>query len=154
MKNENECIPHFKLQTSDIVVLVYVNDCIILSRGKKTIELFVNSLKHGPEEIDFTYEGLVDKYLGVDIECLPDKSGFIMSQPFLIKKLSEAAQIDLWMTNNIPTPIVGPLLSHNENGPDCKHDWKYQTLTELLVYLQQTSRPNISRGNTSMYKVQ
>lgn len=48
------------------------------------------------------------------------------------------------MTNSRPTPVVGPLLSKDEDGPERKHEWKYRTLTGMLGYLQGTSRPDIS----------
>ena len=140
-----KCIQQFRNESSDIIVLVYVdNYCIILSKDQKSIDSFINTLTHGPEKFAFTDEGSIDKYLGVEIERLPDGHGFSMTQPFLIERILEAARIDLRMTNSRPTPVVGPLLSRDENGPDRKHDWKYRTLTGMLGYLQLTSRPDIS----------
>ena len=75
---------------------------------------------------------------------MPDDTGFTITQPFLIKRILEAAKIDLRMNNSIPTPVVGPLLSRDEDGPDIKHEWNYRTLTGMLGYLQGTSRPDIS----------
>lgn len=86
----------------------------------------------------------MDKYLGVDIERLPDNSGFAMSQPHLIERILRAVNIDLKMANNRSTPVAGPLLSRDEEGPDRKHEWNYQTLTAMRRYLQLTSRPCIS----------
>ena len=48
------------------------------------------------------------------------------------------------MTNSRPTPVVGTLLTRDEDGPERKHDWKYRTLTGMIGYLQGTSRPDIS----------
>ena len=79
----------------------------------------------------------------MEIERSGDGNGFTMTQPFLIERILKAAGIDLRMSNSRPTPVVGPLLSHDENGPEQKHDWKYRTLTGMLGYLQQTSRPDI-----------
>ena len=67
-----------------------------------------------------------------------------MTQPFLIDRVPEAAGIDQRMANSRLTPDVGPLLSRDEDGPERKHDWKYQTLTGMLGYLQGTTRPDIS----------
>ena len=64
----------------------------------------------------------------------------------------ESAQIDLRMTNSRPTPVVGPLLSHDEDDPDRKHEWKYRTLIGMLEYLQLTSRPDISMA-THLYVI-
>lgn len=67
-----------------------------------------------------------------------------MTQPFLIQRIIEAVEIDVRMTNHCPTPVVGPLLLKDLDGPDQKHDWKYCTLMGMLWYLQGTSRPEIS----------
>ena len=143
-KPGNSAINAFKTSSSDVIVLVYVDDCIILSRDKKSIQSFIDCLKLGPEEFAFTDEGSIDKYLGVEIERLPDNAGFTMSQPHLIDRVLEAAGIDTRMTNSRPTPAVGSLLSRDEDGPERKHDWKYRTLTGMLGYLQGTTRPDIS----------
>ena len=122
----NEPTARFISKSSDIIVLVYVDDCIILSRDKISIELFIASLKHGPEGFDFTNEGTMDKYLGVNIERLKDNIGFTMSQPYLIERIMQAARIDLRMTNSRPTSVVRPLLSRNEDGTEIKTDWNYE----------------------------
>ena len=80
----------------------------------------------------------------MEIERLHDDTGFTMTQPFLIKRILEAAKIDLRMNNSRPTPVIGPLLSRDEDHPDRKHEWKYRTLTGMLGYLQGTSWPDIS----------
>jgi hypothetical protein len=113
----NSAINAFKKSSSDAIVLVYVDDCIILSRDKKSIQSLINSLKLGPEEFAFIDEGSIDKYLGVEIERLPSNAGFAMTQPHLIDRVLEAAGIDQRMTNSRPTPADGPLLSRDEDGP-------------------------------------
>ncbi len=89
--------------------------------------MFIDSLKFGPENFDFKDEGSMDKYLGVDIEKLPDNTGFTMTQPFFIDRILMKAQIDLTMTNEWTTPVVYLPLSPSESGPENKHDWKYRT---------------------------
>ena len=83
------------------------------------------------------------KYLVLDIERLPDNSGFSMTQPYLIERILNASNIDLIMTNSRPIPAVGSLLTRYEDGTKIKHDWKYITITGMLGYLQGTSRPDI-----------
>ena len=51
----------------DIIVLVYVDDCLIFSRDKDKINQLINKLQN-KEKLDLTDEGDVDKYLGVEIE--------------------------------------------------------------------------------------
>ncbi len=100
-----------------MIVLCYVNDCILLSPKKEIINEFLISLKHGPEQFIFTNEGDIKRYLGVGVTRLDDGSGFIMTQPYLIERILQAAEIDTKITNDRLAPVVGPLLSRNENGP-------------------------------------
>ena len=67
-RGNQPAIQEFKHACKDIIVLCYVDDCIILSRDKITIEKFVESLKHGPKNFDFTDEGDLSKYLGIDVK--------------------------------------------------------------------------------------
>ena len=75
----------------------------------------------------------------MDIERLPDKYGFSMTQSYLMERILNAANFDLRMKNSRPTPSVGPLLIRYEDGPDRKHDCKYRTFTRMIGYLQVTS---------------
>ncbi len=128
----------------DLIVPVYVDDCILLSSNQDSVKDFIKSLEQGPEQFIFTDEGTLQQYLGVEIEKSPDGQGFSMTQPFLIQRILDAVDIDVCMTNARPTPVLGPLLSKDPDGPQKKHDWKYRTLTGMLGYLQGTSRPEIS----------
>ena len=137
-------INNFRKQNDTVIVLVYVDDCIVLSRSKTALTQFVTTLRFGPEKFDFTDEGSLSKYLGVEIEKLPSNGGFKMTQPFLIQRILEAADIDTRMTKSRSTPAISLLLSKDEDGPDRKHSWNYRTLTGMLGYLQFTTRPDIS----------
>jgi hypothetical protein len=145
MEGGNAIINQFRKDNADIIVLVYVDDCIILSRDRNTITKFISTLTFGPEKFEFTDEGELSKYLGVEIEQLKS-GGFSMSQPFLIQRILDAVNIDLAVTKSRSTPVVGPLLSRDEQGPERKYDWKYRMLTGMLGYLQGTTRPDISMG--------
>ena len=85
-------------------------------------------MQHGPEKFVFTDEGSIYKYLGVNIEQLSDKSGFKMTQPHLIQRILEAANIDLSTTNSRPTPAVNPLLLRDKKGPEQKIQLEIQDL--------------------------
>ncbi len=129
---------------NNMIVLVYVNDCILISRETSAITSFIESLQDGPKNFVFTDKGHLDKYFGVEIQKTNDGSAFSMTQPFLIQRILQAAEIDTRMTNLRPTPAVGPLLSKDTNRLPRKHTCKYRTLTGMLGYLQGTSRPEIA----------
>ena len=128
------------------MVLTYVDDCILISKDASVIDEFVTSLTNGPEKFVFTDEGTMSTYLGVDISPLPNKEGFVLSQPHLIGRIIEALNFDLKTTKGARgnTPVAYPLLSKDENGPPRKASWKYRSLIGMLGYLQGTSRPDIA----------
>ena len=120
----------------DMIVLVYVDDCILLSTKDSIINDFIKSLSTGPENFIFANEGNLDRYIGAEVQKLANKSSFELTQPFLIERILQAADIDTRITNACPTPVVGPFLSKDTEGPSRKHDWKYHTLMSMLGYLQ------------------
>lgn len=92
-----------------MIILVYVDDCILASPSSAVIKAFIESLANGPEEFAFTDEGLMDKYLGVDIQKLSD-GNFVLRQLFLIQGILEALGIEPLMTNKHSVPVIGLLL--------------------------------------------
>ena len=111
----------------DMIILVCVDDCILISEEDFTIEKCIDSMKDTPEGFELIEEGTVYGYLGVDISLFPDKKGFTFSQLFLIDQIIQALDFDPNTsncdTNN--TPAGCPLLNKDENGPARKAYWKY-----------------------------
>ena len=66
----------FRKQSDTVIVLVYVDGCIVLSRSKTVLTQFIATLRFGSENINFTDEGSLSNYLGVEIEKLPSKRWF------------------------------------------------------------------------------
>ena len=79
---------------NDIIILVYVDDCILISKEDSTIKKFIDSIKDTPKSFDFTKEGTMNAYLGVDISPFPDSKGFTLSQPFWIDIIIQALGFD------------------------------------------------------------
>ena len=48
-----------------MVVLTYVDDCIIVGNDMNAINAFIYSMQHGPENFVLTDEGNIDKFLGI-----------------------------------------------------------------------------------------
>ena len=51
-----------------LVVLTYVDDVIIIGDTTKKIDELIQALHGGNENFDFTDEGSIDKYLGVEVK--------------------------------------------------------------------------------------
>jgi hypothetical protein len=67
----------------NMVLLIYLDDCIIISPLKESINRLILSMQSSPENFKLTDEGDVNKFWGVVITRLDDNS-FELSQPFLI----------------------------------------------------------------------
>ena len=59
-----------------MILLVYVDNCILISKDPSVIDQFIQSLKDVKENFDFTDGGSMSSYLDVDVSRLPDSSGF------------------------------------------------------------------------------
>ena len=69
-----------------MIILTYVDDCILIANKKETLDQFIHSLENGIEKFEFTDEGAIDKYLRVEIEQSKGKE-FILRQHFLIRRI-------------------------------------------------------------------
>ena len=66
-----------------MIILTYVDACIIITPSMKKINSFVNSMKEGPENFVLTDGEDIDKFLGIEINHLDDNR-FRISQLHLI----------------------------------------------------------------------
>ena len=130
--------------SKDMIILVYVDDCIIISQEDFTIQKCFDSMKDTPEGFEFMEEGTTNALLGVEISPFTDGKEFPLSQPFLIDLIIQALDFDpnttKGATNN--TPSGYPLLNKDEMVLPGKHLWKYCGIIGILGYFQETTRPD------------
>ena len=69
----------------DVVVLVYVHNCLIFLQDKDKINQLLDKLKN-KEKMGLTDEGDVDKYLGVEIERNKEINQYLSSKKFSFKE--------------------------------------------------------------------
>ena len=69
-----------------IIILTYVDDCIIVGPSMDRIDSFINSMKTGKEKFLLIDKGDINKFLGIEITQLDDKR-FKVSQTFLIDRI-------------------------------------------------------------------
>ena len=69
----------------DVIILIYVDDCIIMSKDKDKIIRTMESLK---ERYAITDEGEMEEYLGIKLEHTDNS--IRMSQPLLIERIIDA----------------------------------------------------------------
>ena len=128
----------------ECVILTYVDDCIMIQRrGSSAADDLIASLKDGPEKFEFTDDGNLEKYLGVDVHWRKDGK-IELTQPHLITRILEVLGMDPKTVNPRSTPAVKPVLSKDVQGKDRKTTWSYRQAVGMLNYLQGTTRPDIS----------
>eukprot|EP00957_Ditylum_brightwellii_P177621 13529295-Ditylum_brightwellii.AAC.1 len=91
-----------------MIVLAYVDDCIIIDPTMKDINSFVTSMKEGNKNFVLTNEGDTNKFLGIEITQL-DKNRFKLSQPYLIDRIVSLLNLNQdelgYQTNPKATPV-------------------------------------------------
>ena len=130
-----------------MVILDYVDDCIIVGKDMGEIDEFVRSMQQGSENFVLTNEGSIDKFLGIDIKQL-GKQEFEISQPFLIDCILALLQLEHngfeTDSNDKLMPAASQVLNKDLMGKPRKKSWKYRTAVGMLSYLQGHTRPDIS----------
>ncbi len=134
--------------TDGMVILVYVDDCIIVGKDMGEIDEFVRSMQQGSENFVLTDEGSIDKFLGIEIKR-HGKQEFEISQPFLIDRILAPLQLEHngfeTDSNDKLMPAAPQILNKDLMGKPQKKSWKYRTAVGMLSYLQQGhTRPDIS----------
>ena len=104
----------------DVIVLVYVDNCLIFSRDKDKINQLIDKLKN-KEKLDLIDEGDVDKYLGVEIEWNKEDKSITFKQTFLIQRFIELAGLS--DSNQVYITAVNPTLSKDLEGASQTSSW-------------------------------
>ena len=73
-----------------MIILTYADDCILIANKKETLDQFIHILENGIEKFEFTDEGAIDKYLGVELEQFKGKE-FILRQ--LLRRILAALNV-------------------------------------------------------------
>ena len=131
----------------NMVLLTYVDNCIIISPSHDSIDCLISSMQSSPENFKLTDEGGVNNFLGGEITCLNDNS-FKISQPFLINRILTFLSLcnNEFKTdaNSTSTPVAKGLFHCGLDRKGRKYTWKYCTAVGMLSYLQNTRCPEIS----------
>ena len=125
----------------DAMILTYVDDCIILCKEDSIADEIIRSLERGNENFDFTDDGDLERYLGMNLTREDGKIN--ITQPHLINRIIEAVGFDA-SVNSKPVPAVKPLLHRDTDGPERKFNWSYRQLVGMLTYLMNSSRPELA----------
>ena len=100
-----------------IVLLVYVDDCIIFSSDKVNVTKFIESLR---TDFYLTYDVTIENYLGVKLVKY-ENGEITLSQTFLIKRIIQL--LNFSTMNLLSNPFRKPLLFKDVKEEDFFHTW-------------------------------
>ena len=127
--------------SKNTICLVYVDDCIMISKDNDNINRLISNLLSGAENFELTDDGNLQNYIGV--EFTKHTNGMLeMKQEFLIKRIMEA--LNLPDMSSTAVPSIKPSLFADDDGPPRRQKWHYRSVIGMLNYLEKTTRPDLA----------
>jgi hypothetical protein len=124
----------------DLVVLVFVDDCLVFSRHKQKVDDFITQLRK--KNFILTDEGDIRQHLGIDVTH--HRNGTIeLRQPFLIETLIKDFEEDVGVLNSCREPAT-PKQSMTSEGDARKWSFSYPSYIGRLNFLSGSTRPDIA----------
>lgn len=135
--NADKCLYVFHDSGKVCYLLVHVDDIILASNDNSFLDYLASQIG---EKFDLKSLGIVQHYLGIDIER--DSSGnFLMSQSPYIKKIIEAANLSDAKPSKYPLDQGYLKIKDSEY---LKDNDEFRKLIGMLLYLTTHSRPDIA----------
>lgn len=123
----------------DVIILIYVDDCVIISKDEKKIEDTITCLR---KRYAITDEENMEEYLGIKLEHTGDS--IRMSQPLLIERIIDAVP-GMRKANPVKYPALpSVILTKDENGNIRREHWNYRSLIGMLNFLTNSSHPELA----------
>jgi hypothetical protein len=122
----------------DLVLLAYVDDCLIFCNNKGHVDTFLRELQ---EAFTLTDEGDVATYLGMNITKNKGGTEFTLSQPHLIDRIIQSVNLHDMRLHDTPAEPK-TLLTKDIEGDHRKTFWSYRGVVGMLNYLCGT-RPEL-----------
>jgi len=141
----DECVFYY----GKTVFIVYTDDTILLGPDKDEIDLLVKRLSRNFKIED---QGDLSDYLGIKIERKPDGT-LEWTQPTLIQSILKDLKLDgeeIKGRQNkpnikpIPAHTSVPLTDHRDSPDHNPKDFEYRQVIGKLLYLEKSTRPDIS----------
>ncbi len=124
----------------DLVLLCYVDDCLIFCPDNGKITKVIHQLK---QQFKLEDQGHVAAYLGIDVASsqVDGSQQFKLSQPHLIQRIVKAVNLTNSHLHDTPAEPGKPLGKDLE-GEHRSYSWSYRSVIGMLKYLCGT-RPDI-----------
>jgi hypothetical protein len=128
----------------DVIIIIYVDDCILFSPHSQSIDLAIEDLRRAPEKFTLEDQGEVQEFLGIKVDPQPNGNTHL-TQPQLIASI--LADLHLQSNSNSrPTPALSTSILHkDETGqPMNPAPFHYRSVIGKLNFLEKSTRPDIS----------
>jgi hypothetical protein len=129
-----------------LILMVYVDDCILMSPDNQDIDDVIELLKKsigGARPFDVTDEGDISDYLGVKVTHLDDGT-MTLTQPHLIDQIiSDLGLKANTKTKDLPA-LSSRILNKDIDGQPFKEDWSYRSIVGKLNFLEKSTRPDLA----------
>ena len=125
----------------DIICVVYVDDCCFYSPREEYIDKLLDDLRNKCG-LDLNVENDMAGYLGVYIEKREDNK-LELTQRGLTERILKALGLES-SSNRAATPAEKRALGADTDGPPCQESFNYASVIGMLMYLSNTTRPDIS----------
>ncbi|KAL7563769.1 hypothetical protein ACA910_020453 [Epithemia clementina (nom. ined.)] len=128
-----------------VMMLIYIDDCLLFSPSKQAIDAVVLSLRNSYQGFNVDDQGEVKDFLGIKIRKQTDGS-IMLTQPHLINSIIQ----DLQLQSNSQvreTPALSTVILHkDEQGKpmDQQANFHYRSVIGKLNFLEKSTRPDIS----------
>ena len=126
-----------------VILLVYIDDCIIFSLDNKAIDQVVTDLHACSQNVLVNNQGDIGDFLHIQVQKQDDGS-IKLSQAQLIDSIIKDLHLQS-RSNSKTTPAVTSNLLHKAtNGPDMSLDFQYCSIIGKLNFLEKSTWPDIS----------
>lgn len=124
---------------SDVICLVYVEDCLFFAKDEKKINSVLEKLRK--KGFALTVEGDVNALSGVDVSGSQDSCN-ILKQPGLIQRVLQTTKTTDCHARS--TPAGATQLGTGAEGIPRKEVWSYPSVIGMMLYLNTNTRPDIA----------
>ena len=123
-----------------VIMLVYVDDCILMGPNKEDIDRVFHDLKQAGYGVED--EGDLSDFLGVNYSTTSD--GLVqLKQDKLVRQILDDMNFTGRTTTRDKPALVGNVLQRHKEAPDHKATWNYRSIIGKLNFLLST-RPDLA----------
>ncbi len=130
-----------------MICVIYVDDTIFAGPNQTMIDskMALLGIKQSNEEqaLEFRDEGELSAFLGIKIEQ-KGQDEYYLSRPGLIDKVLKAAGMEDCNPNVTPSTLDP--IRPDKDGPPMNGLWEYASITGMLMYLANNTRPDIAHA--------